>query len=146
MLRAGIRALFTPVLARCSCLQPQSLEPKGNIQYCKKIFIFLYILLLYLQALTFSEIKALKRRAVGCELGCACGPRLTLLRELGPLSAKRGPGACGLLGAAGSCPARVGSCPFSGPAGPFPGRSGGNGRVPARGCFLCPTDVPGSPV
>ena len=36
----------------------------GSNQYCKK-FYFLYILLLYLQALTFCRIKALKRRGLG---------------------------------------------------------------------------------
>lgn len=87
----GMRAL-------CPCARSPQLPPaavpgaQGSIQYCKK-FYFLYILLLYLQALNFSKIKALKRCALGCELGSACGTRLTLLRELGPPSAKRGPGA-----------------------------------------------------
>lgn len=87
--------------------------------------------MLYLQALTFSRIKALKRRAVGCELGSACGARLTLLRELGPPSAQPGPGAaaavCSLRtspGCAASCPARVGSCPHRGLQGPSRGTRG----------------------
>lgn len=146
----GMRAL-------CPCARLPQLPPaavlgaQGSIQYCKK-FYFLYILLLYLQALTFSKIKALKRRALGCELGSACGTRLTPLRELGPPSAKRSPAAAAAVcsvrtssSAAGTCPARVGSCPLLGPAGPFPGHAGGNRRVPARGCFLCPRDMPRSP-
>lgn len=45
--------LLVPVLP-CHCLQLPSAEPLGHIQYCKN-FIFLYILLLYLQASTFSK-------------------------------------------------------------------------------------------